>query len=78
MPDRRVLVVEDEESLVLTLQDRLKAFGKNEGRPVGHVHVFGAGTTGGDIAAWCALRGLNVTLIWFASAGPPAAVRSMR
>jgi two-component system alkaline phosphatase synthesis response regulator PhoP len=27
MPDRRVLVVEDEESLVLTLQDRLKAEG---------------------------------------------------
>jgi 3-hydroxyacyl-CoA dehydrogenase/enoyl-CoA hydratase/3-hydroxybutyryl-CoA epimerase len=26
------------------------------------VHVIGAGTMGGDIAAWCALRGFNVTL----------------
>jgi 3-hydroxyacyl-CoA dehydrogenase/enoyl-CoA hydratase/3-hydroxybutyryl-CoA epimerase len=26
------------------------------------VHVVGAGTMGGDIAAWCALRGLTVTL----------------
>ena len=29
---------------------------------VAHVHVVGAGTMGGDIAAWCALRGLTVTL----------------
>ncbi len=27
-----------------------------------HVHVVGAGTMGGDIAAWCALRGFTVTL----------------
>jgi len=27
-----------------------------------HVHVVGAGAMGGDIAAWCALRGLRVTL----------------
>ncbi|HEV8552970.1 MAG TPA: 3-hydroxyacyl-CoA dehydrogenase NAD-binding domain-containing protein [Casimicrobiaceae bacterium] len=30
--------------------------------PAGHVHVIGAGTMGGDIAAWCALRGLTVTM----------------
>ena len=30
--------------------------------PFKHVHVVGAGVMGGDIAAWCALRGLNVTL----------------
>jgi 3-hydroxyacyl-CoA dehydrogenase/enoyl-CoA hydratase/3-hydroxybutyryl-CoA epimerase len=29
---------------------------------VERVHVVGAGTMGGDIAAWCALRGLTVTL----------------
>jgi 3-hydroxyacyl-CoA dehydrogenase/enoyl-CoA hydratase/3-hydroxybutyryl-CoA epimerase len=28
----------------------------------GHLHVVGAGTMGGDIAAWCALRGLTVTM----------------
>ena len=27
-----------------------------------HVHVIGAGAMGGDIAAWCALRGVTVTL----------------
>ncbi|MGD9662411.1 MAG: 3-hydroxyacyl-CoA dehydrogenase NAD-binding domain-containing protein, partial [Porticoccaceae bacterium] len=27
-----------------------------------HVHVVGAGTMGGDIAAWCALSGFRVTL----------------
>ena len=26
------------------------------------VHVIGAGVMGGDIAAWCALRGMGVTL----------------
>jgi len=29
---------------------------------VTHVHVIGAGVMGGDIAAWCASRGLDVTL----------------
>jgi 3-hydroxyacyl-CoA dehydrogenase/enoyl-CoA hydratase/3-hydroxybutyryl-CoA epimerase len=27
-----------------------------------HAHVIGAGAMGGDIAAWCAMRGLTVTL----------------
>ena len=30
--------------------------------PVKNVHVVGAGVMGGDIAAWCALRGCTVTL----------------
>ena len=30
--------------------------------PIARVHVVGAGVMGGDIAAWCAQRGLNVTL----------------
>lgn len=30
--------------------------------PTRHVHVVGAGTMGGDIAAWCALQGMTVTL----------------
>ncbi|MEP7061109.1 MAG: 3-hydroxyacyl-CoA dehydrogenase NAD-binding domain-containing protein [Betaproteobacteria bacterium] len=47
---------------VYTLQERLKALGKDGGGKAGHVHVVGAGTMGGDIAAWCALRGLTVTL----------------
>ncbi|MEO6929345.1 MAG: 3-hydroxyacyl-CoA dehydrogenase NAD-binding domain-containing protein, partial [Casimicrobiaceae bacterium] len=47
---------------VYTLQERLKALGKDDGPKLRHVHVIGAGTMGGDIAAWCALRGLVVTL----------------
>jgi len=44
------------------LQERLKSLGKEDGFTATHIHVVGAGTMGGDIAAWCALRGLTVTL----------------
>jgi len=47
---------------VFGLQERLKSLGKEGGFDAAHVHVVGAGTMGGDIAAWCALRGLRVTL----------------
>ena len=49
---------------VFLLQDRLKALGgKDPAATVPRrVHVVGAGVMGGDIAAWCALRGLEVTL----------------
>src|SRR5690606_28858291 len=49
---------------VFRLQERLKTNGKPaaDAAPVRHVHVVGAGTMGGDIAAWCALKGLAVTL----------------
>jgi len=44
------------------LQDRLKGLGGKSAVPLKRVHVIGAGVMGGDIAAWCALRGLEVTL----------------
>jgi 3-hydroxyacyl-CoA dehydrogenase / enoyl-CoA hydratase / 3-hydroxybutyryl-CoA epimerase len=47
---------------VFLLQDRLKNLGGKSNRPIERVHVVGAGVMGGDIAAWCAQRGLNVTL----------------
>jgi len=47
---------------VFRLQERLKGLGKEGEFKAAHVHVVGAGTMGGDIAAWCALRGLTVTL----------------
>jgi len=47
---------------VFLLQDRLKALGAKGGASFERVHVIGAGVMGGDIAAWCALRGLQVTL----------------
>jgi 3-hydroxyacyl-CoA dehydrogenase/enoyl-CoA hydratase/3-hydroxybutyryl-CoA epimerase len=47
---------------VFLLQDELKALGKEHDFRAQHVHVVGAGVMGGDIAAWCALRGCRVTL----------------
>jgi 3-hydroxyacyl-CoA dehydrogenase/enoyl-CoA hydratase/3-hydroxybutyryl-CoA epimerase len=47
---------------VFKLQERLKSLGKEGEWKAAHVHVVGAGTMGGDIAAWCTLRGLTVTL----------------
>ncbi|HEV7164380.1 MAG TPA: 3-hydroxyacyl-CoA dehydrogenase NAD-binding domain-containing protein [Gammaproteobacteria bacterium] len=47
---------------VFLLTDRLKSLGKKSDLDLKHVHVVGAGTMGGDIAAWCALRGFDVTL----------------
>jgi len=44
------------------LRDRLKGIGGKASGPLKRVHVVGAGVMGGDIAAWCALRGLEVTL----------------
>jgi len=46
---------------VFLLQDRLKALG-GTAPLMRHVHVVGAGVMGGDIAAWCAARGFDVTL----------------
>ncbi len=48
---------------VFFLQERLKGFGKEAAdfQPQ-RVHVVGAGVMGGDIAAWCAQRGMTVTL----------------
>jgi 3-hydroxyacyl-CoA dehydrogenase / enoyl-CoA hydratase / 3-hydroxybutyryl-CoA epimerase len=46
---------------VFFLQERLKGTaGKDHG--IKHVHVVGAGVMGGDIAAWSAYRGFDVTL----------------
>jgi 3-hydroxyacyl-CoA dehydrogenase/enoyl-CoA hydratase/3-hydroxybutyryl-CoA epimerase len=47
---------------VFLLQDRLKGLGGGSAADFRHVHVIGAGVMGGDIAAWAAFRGLNVTL----------------
>jgi 3-hydroxyacyl-CoA dehydrogenase/enoyl-CoA hydratase/3-hydroxybutyryl-CoA epimerase len=49
---------------VYFLQERMKhtASSKPPDDTKGHVHVVGAGVMGGDIAAWCALKGYRVTL----------------
>jgi len=46
---------------VFELRERLRNLAPKDSR-IKRVHVVGAGTMGGDIAAWCALRGLEVTL----------------
>ena len=43
------------------LQDRMKGLGAGDA-DIRHVHVVGAGVMGGDIAAWCAFKGITVTL----------------
>ncbi|MDH3692267.1 MAG: 3-hydroxyacyl-CoA dehydrogenase, partial [Gammaproteobacteria bacterium] len=49
------------------LRERLKALAKVEDEQaqtpqMQHVHVIGGGVMGGDIAAWCALQGIKVTV----------------
>lgn len=47
---------------VFFMQTRLKGQGDKKLFAAKHVHVIGAGIMGGDIAAWCALKGIKVTL----------------
>lgn len=47
---------------VFLLQEKLKGLARSGDFRARRVHVVGAGIMGGDIAAWCALRGLQVTL----------------
>ena len=46
---------------IFFLTERLKALGKGDAG-ITHVHVVGAGVMGGDIAAWSAYKGFEVTL----------------
>ncbi len=47
---------------IFFLQEQLKSLGKSSDYKPTHVHVIGAGVMGGDVAAWCAIRGFRVTL----------------
>ena len=47
---------------VFFLRERLREAGKKSDVAIKRVHVVGAGVMGGDIAAWCVLRGLHVSL----------------
>ena len=60
----KLLVTETSRNLVRVffLQNRLKALAKDSQFKPQHIHVIGAGTMGGDIAAWCAYKGFQVTL----------------
>ncbi|MEE4217505.1 MAG: 3-hydroxyacyl-CoA dehydrogenase NAD-binding domain-containing protein [Xanthomonadales bacterium] len=47
---------------VFRLMEQLKSQGKGQDFKARRVHVIGAGVMGGDIAAWCVLQGMEVTL----------------
>ena len=47
---------------VFFLQEKLKTQGNKKDFAAQHIHVIGGGLMGGDIAAWCALRGFRVTV----------------
>ena len=47
---------------VFWLMEGMKAQGKGTDFHPRRVHVIGAGVMGGDIAAWCVLQGMDVTL----------------
>ena len=47
---------------VFLLQEQLKATGRRDTPAIHRVHVVGGGIMGGDIAIWCALQGILVTV----------------
>jgi len=47
---------------VFFLQERLKSLGAGSGFKPSRLHVVGGGIMGGDIAAWCALKGMRVSI----------------
>jgi 3-hydroxyacyl-CoA dehydrogenase/enoyl-CoA hydratase/3-hydroxybutyryl-CoA epimerase len=47
---------------IFFLRERLRGLAGDIQHGIRHVHVVGAGVMGGDIAAWSALRGFEVTL----------------
>jgi 3-hydroxyacyl-CoA dehydrogenase/enoyl-CoA hydratase/3-hydroxybutyryl-CoA epimerase len=47
---------------VFFLREKLRESGREDSQDFSSVHVVGGGVMGADIAAWCALKGLRVTL----------------
>ncbi len=60
----KLIVTDTSRNLVriFGLRNALIATGDKKAISPHHVHVIGAGTMGGDIAAWCALQGMTVTI----------------
>lgn len=47
---------------IFFLREKMKKLTQTRQFPLRHVHVIGAGAMGGEIAAWCAYKGLRVSL----------------
>lgn len=60
----RLLIGKTAQNLIRVslLQEQLKSLGRIDEYQPRHIHVIGGGVMGGDIAAWCALQGLNVSI----------------
>jgi len=60
----RLMVTDTAQNLirVFFLREAMKRNAGKADKSIRHVHVIGAGAMGGDIASWCAWRGLKVTL----------------
>lgn len=60
----QLIVSETAQNLVnvFFMQEKLKGLAKDGAFEINHIHVIGAGVMGGDIAAWCAIKGFRVTL----------------
>jgi 3-hydroxyacyl-CoA dehydrogenase/enoyl-CoA hydratase/3-hydroxybutyryl-CoA epimerase len=60
----RLLTGETSQNLIrlFFLQERMKSLGARVAFKPQHLHVIGGGIMGGDIAAWCTLKGMTVTL----------------
>jgi len=62
----RLMVSDTSKNLrrIFYLTERMKGLGKAEGLAFDakRIHVVGAGVMGGDIAAWCVVQGMEVTL----------------
>lgn len=60
----RLVIGKTTQNLIHThrLKALLSAPYANTENPISHIHVVGGGVMGGDIAAWCAMQGLEVTI----------------
>lgn len=60
----KLILTENSRNMVRAffLRDHLKSLAKSVRYKPEHIHVIGAGVMGCDIAAWCALHGIRVTL----------------
>jgi 3-hydroxyacyl-CoA dehydrogenase/enoyl-CoA hydratase/3-hydroxybutyryl-CoA epimerase len=47
---------------VFLLEERLRSLSRGSAQATRTLHVVGGGTMGGDIAAWCAMQGMRVTI----------------
>ncbi|GAA3970298.1 3-hydroxyacyl-CoA dehydrogenase NAD-binding domain-containing protein [Allohahella marinimesophila] len=63
---------------VFFLREEMKSLTRKDADKIRHVHVIGAGAMGGDIAGWCAFKGLKASLYDMEGEAIVKAVRDAR